>query len=297
MRWNLVGAFIRNDPFGTEIAFRKGLERIGETVTVVDPSYPDQRFDESPDVTVVFKWMEDDHYRATLARIPGKKIIYQVDDLRFDHIKKMMLEMRRFCQYAFTFDSDGARLAKEYGYDDAMRLLLTADNELYKPTVVLEKDIDVCFVGSMSYGENHKSRMKMIRILQSIPGLKVAWFNELFDIPRICEIYSRSKIVLNHATDVGQRFGHGFGYQCRHFEAGFTKSCLLSNVVVNDQTIGSFATFDSEQGLVDMVQYLLSPNNWQVRHLLAEGLFEELNASHRPEHRAQEMLEFVKRLP
>lgn len=293
MRWNLVGAFIRNNPFGTEIAFRKGLDRIGEDVVVVDPSYPDQEFDDAPDVTVVFKWLDPGPYRDTLARLPGKKIVYQVDDLRFPHIKQMMLEMRKHCEYALTFDDDGARLAQSYGYKHSKRLLLTADECLYRP-VSVPKDMDVCFVGSLSNGENHRSRVKMLQILGSVPGLRVGYANEVFDIPKICEIYGRSKIVLNHATDVGQPFGHGFGYQCRHFEAGFARSCVLSNVVDNDNTLQNIETFDSEKSLVEKVRQLLADQGRRER--LADGLYSELYSKHLPEHRARDMVKFVEEI-
>lgn len=291
MRWNIVGAFIRNNPFGTEIAFRKGLERVGETVTAIDPGYPNQQFDESPDVTLVFKWLDEGPYREKVRSLPGKKIIYQVDDLRFPHIKKMMQEMRDTCDHALTFDDDGARLANEYGYGSAKRLLLTADNHLYRRMPGMQKDIDVSFVGSLSHGANHTSRMKMVDIVNKM-GLKFIVANELFDIGRICEIYNRSKIVLNHATDVGQPFGHGFGYQCRHFEAGFSGACVLTNEVDNDQTLARFMpSFDDEGSLVSTIRLLLERPD--IRSTFSTSLYDELNERHLPEHRAQEMIQFV----
>jgi hypothetical protein len=290
MRWNIVGAFIRNNPFGTEIAFRKGLERIGETVTAVDPGYPNQRFDEAPDVTLVFKWLDPGPYRSKVASLPGKKIVYQVDDLRFSHIKDMMIKMREICDHALTFDEDGARLAREYGYESAQRMLLTADNVLYRHIPKMQKDIDVCFVGSLSHGPNHVSRMKMLDIVKKM-GVKLVVANELFDIGKICELYNRSKIVLNHATDVGQPFGHGFGYQCRHFEAGFTKSLVLSNVIDNDNVI-YFPTFTSEIHLPAEIDGWLHAES--LREETAQRLYDELYARHLPEHRAQEMVDFVR---
>lgn len=296
MRWNIVGAFIRNNPFGTEIAFRKGLERIGETVTVVDPGYPDQKFDEAPDVTLVFKWVDPGPYRDKIVSLPGKKVIYQVDDLRFPHIKQMMLEMRSVCNNALTFDQDGANLALEYGYDSGQSLLLTADNLLYRHIPGMQKDIDVSFVGSLSNGPNHASRMRMIQLVKGIPGLRVVIASELFDIGKLCEIYNRSKVVLNHATDVGQPFGHGYGYQCRHFEAGFTKTCILSNAIDNDKTLeGHFATFRTEDELVKNLQSLLDPSPLNFyREYFATSLYNELNRRHLPEHRAREMVQFVR---
>jgi hypothetical protein len=54
MRINVVGAFIRNAPFGTELAFKRGFDRLGgHSVTYIDPSYPDQRWDYDADATVV----------------------------------------------------------------------------------------------------------------------------------------------------------------------------------------------------------------------------------------------------
>ena len=295
MRWNIIGAFIRNKPFGTEIAFQKGLERIGETVTVIDPSYPYQKFDESADVTVLFKWIDPGEYRNTLTKIGGKKIVYQPDDLRFPHIKKMMHEMRNICDHAFTFDNDGADLAIQYGYKSAQRLLLTADNTLYRRIPNMQKDIDVCFIGSMSNGDNHKSRMKMLNIVSQMKGVRLATMNELFDIGMLNGIYNRSKIVLNHATDVGQPFGHGYGYQCRHFEAGLAGAFVLSNEIDNERELKNIMTFHDEESLVGEIRTWLDSSIGE-RQMVADSLYEELNKSHLPEHRAQEMLEFVKRI-
>lgn len=294
MRWNLVGAFKRNHPFGTEIAFRKGLERLGEYVTILDPSYPDQELDDQSDVTVVFKWLDPGPYRDRLASLPGKKVVYQVDDLRFPHIKNMMVEMRKYCDHALTFDRDGAELALQYGYMSARRLLLTADNMLYRPISGIQKDIDVSFVGSLSNGPNHASRMRMLDIVSKMDGVKLVVANELFDIGKLCEIYNRSKIVLNHATDVGQPFGSGFGYQCRHFEAGFTKSFVFSNSISNDDALLNVAVFHDEYGLEHGIRGFLDPEEDGYRERVAQALYDELYEAHLPEHRAQEMVEFVK---
>lgn len=296
MKWNLIGAFVRNNPFGTEIAFRKGLERIGETVRVFDPSAPDKliQLDPYADATVIFKWLDPSPLRTMLrSGFGGKKIVYQVDDLRFPHIKQMMQSMRDVCTAALTFDNDGAMLAREYGYKHAQRLLLTADNTLYRRKGDVEKDIDVSFIGSLSHGANHASRMKMIQIVQSL-GLKFVVKNEMFDIDAICDIYNRSKIVLNHATDVGQPFGHGFGYQCRHFEAGFSGACVLSNEIDNENVLQNIVTFNDENSLRDVIQDLLSNNIG--RSFFARDLYEELWKSHLPEHRARDMCTFVRSL-
>lgn len=307
MKWNIVGAFVRNDPFGTEIAFRKGLERIGETVNVYDPSRPPDLFplDQDADVTLIFKYLDPGHARDMIKLFRGVKVLYQVDDLRFPHIQQMMNDMRDTCNHALTFDEDGARLARRMGYR-AQRLLLTADNQLYKPIPGVVKDIDVSFVGSLSHGANHVSRMRMCQRVQDFADyqnrlhaeapqwhkpFKFFVANELFDIPKINEIYNRSKIVLNHATDVGQPFGHGYGYQCRHFEAGFAGACVLSNVVVNDNAIQNFYTYDSEETMMSILISLLAhPEDYQR---VGDALHAELTANHTPEHRAQELVKFV----
>jgi hypothetical protein len=299
LRINLIGAFIRNKPFGTEIAFKKGFDRIGgHEVTVIDPEYPDQKFDYDADATVLFKWIDRPYqnlpdYWEDLKKCSGKKIVYQPDDLRFPHIKRMMQEVRKYCDYAFVFDDDGVKLALEYGYKDAKKLLLTADDDIYKP-IHVPKVMDAVFVGSLTGGDNHKSRVKMINLLRQERSFKIGFANDIYDVNQISRIYSSSKVVLNHATDVGQPFGTGYGYQCRHFEAGFTRSAVLSNVVVNDNTLKNFATFSSEEELVEQLRNLIQDDEW--REDLADEFFKELKASHRPEHRAREMIDFIRRL-
>jgi Glycosyl transferases group 1/DUF based on E. rectale Gene description (DUF3880) len=292
MHMNIVGAFLRNAPFGTEIAFAKGLREYGIQVNAIDDSVLGQKWNYDADVTLVFKTMQ--RYWTDLAQCGGIKIVYQPDDMRFPHIQKMMRDMRDYCSYALTFDDDGAKKAMEMGYKKAKRLLLTADPDLYRPwhKKVDLKPIDVCFVGSLTQGANHRSRVRMLELLKETKLFKVGYMSDMFDIRRIVDAYTHSKIVLNHATDVGQPFGHGYGYQCRHFEAGFTRACVLSNVVDNENAIKNFETFSSEQELVHKCNILLQYEN--RREQLAEGLFQELNKSHRPVHRAQEIVEFVR---
>lgn len=293
MRINLVGAFIRNAPFGTEIAFQKGLLRLGEhLVNVIDTSYPNQVWDYEADATVVFKWMED--YWKDLEICKGKKIVYQPDDLRFPHIRQMMQDMRKYCDFAFTFDDSGADLAKSYGYKKAETLLLTADDELYRPLPDVEKDIDVCFVGSLGAGSNHVSRVKMCKIVASMPGVKSFFHGSIYDIEELNRIYNRSKIILNHATDVGQPFGTGYGYQCRHFEAGFTRSCVLSNIILNGFELNHIEEFGSEVELQGRIRYLLA--HPEIRQTSAHELYSELMKGHKPEHRAQQMVDFIRSL-
>lgn len=289
MRVNMVGAFIRNSPFGTEIAFQKGLEQIGVSVNTVDTSYSEQHFDHDADATIVFKWMEGNYWDA-LSECRGPKIVYQPDDLRFPHIQHMMREMRKHCDYALTFDDSGAKLALDMGYADARSLLLTADPSLYRRIEGTKKDIDLCFIGSLTNGENHKSRVRMIRILQSV-GLRVFAASDVYDIEKIVQIYNRSRIVLNHATDVGQPFGQGFGYQCRHFEAGFTGACVVSNSVP-DRKLTNFVQFKDQSDLIELV-IKLSVMSCDAPREIGEMFYRELNESHRPEHRAVELLDFI----
>jgi hypothetical protein len=287
MRLNLVGAFIRNAPFGTEIAFAKGLSRLGVHTNLIDPDRRDQKFVDA-DATIIFKYVEN--YLAEIAGLKGPKILYQPDDIRFSHVTEMMTEMRRFCDYAFTFNDDNAARAATLGYK-ATKILLTADETLYRPILSLPKTIDVCFVGSMSSGEHHKSRRRMAEIVSSMPGVKSV-FTSMHDIGRIVELYNRSKIVLHHATDVGQKFGHGYGLQCRHFEAGFTRSCVLSNSIDDDETLDTgICTFWDEPMLKQQIDALLSCS--RSREEIAERLYTDLIASHRPEHRAQQIIDFI----
>lgn len=295
MKINIVGAFIRNHPFGSEIAFKKGFDRLGgHTINTIDTSYPDQKFMKDADLTIVFKWMEGDYWQD-LKETSGIKIVYQPDDSRFPHIRKMMEEMRKFCDYAFTFDNDGAQIAREIGYKDAKCLLLTADDDLYRNIPGSKKHYDFCFIGSMTGGPSHKSRQQMVSLIaQEFPQSPLCFASDVYNIESIVAAYNTSKIILNHATDVGQRFGTGYGYQCRHFEAGFTNACVLSNVVLNEKKLYNFVSYNSTQDLLEKAAYLLSDE--QSRKAYAANFYMELKTHHRPEHRAQEVLDFVKGL-
>lgn len=287
MRINIVGAFIRNAPFGTEIAFQKGLQRLGgHDLTLIDTSYPDQQWDYDADLTIVFKWMEG--YWEDLQRCGGKRVVYQPDDLRFPHIQQMMRDMRRYCDMALTFDDDGARMARDFGYRDARKLLLTADDELYR-NLSLIRDIPICFIGSLTGGPNHASRLRMCQIIQrEFPG-KFLCLSDVYDIERIVIVYNRSKVVVNHATDVGQEFGTGYGYQCRHFEAGLTGAAVLSNKVLNGDELKNIEVFSNEDELVHQLHTLTDLFVNESGH----HLYHELKMSHLPQHRATEMLQKI----
>lgn len=293
MRINLVGAFIRNYPFGTEIAFKKGFERLGgHDIFVYDPSRPESsKLCEEADVTVVFKCMDD---WLPVDRCAGKKIVYQPDDLRYPHIKELMREARKHCDYALTYDDEAARLCKtDFGYLDSERLLLTADDELYRPMNLATKTLDFCFIGNMTHPTNHLSRRRVIKILGD--RYNVGFAEGVFDVRHIAYLYNSARVVVNHATDVGQPFGSGYGYQCRHFEVGLTRTCFLSNDVIGDDgSLVGFLTFKDEKHLVDIADCLMK--NVGFRNLQANHLYENVTSFHLPQHRAEQMHKFFKRI-
>lgn len=301
MRINVIGPVKRNFPFGTECAFVKGFKRLGHEVYTIDPSYTDRSiiFHNKPDFTLIFKTGHS--YNSMLSILPGPKIVYQPDDLRFPHIQELMKEMRSVADYAMTFDDDGSKelVKPEYGYKSARTLLLTADDELYRP-LGLHRDLDLVFVGSLGGPRAHASRRRMIQVLHGA-GFKIH-FEETYDTNRIVELYNRAKIVVNHATDVDDSpFGWGYGFQCRHFEVGMTQTCLLSNAIIGKTAptsaigeIDCWVDYTSEVDLLQKAKNLLE--NHDYRTALSHGIYEDMRARHMPEHRAQEVIDFVRTL-
>jgi hypothetical protein len=294
MRINLVGAFVRNHPFGTEIAFKKGFERLGgHELFVYDPSRPESSsLCREADVTVVFKCMDD---WSPVDSCAGKKVVYQPDDLRYPHIKELMREARKHCEYALTYDDEAARLcSSDFGFLEAERLLLTADDDIYRPLPNLAKTIDFCFVGNMSHPTNHASRRKVLRVLGDA-GYKVGFLDGVYDVERIVQVYNSSKVVVNHATDVGQPFGTGYGYQCRHFEVGLTKTCFLTNEIVgDDRSLSGFVTFSDEGDLISWADELIRSD--AHRMAFARELYDSIKSEHLPQHRAEQMHNFFRRI-
>jgi hypothetical protein len=297
MKLNLVGPFVVNAPFGTEIAFAKGLRSIGHEVFEVDPNIDKEMvgLQNTADATVVFKSCVGSE--RFLKSLKHPVVVYQPDDARFSHIREMMLMMRGYADLFLSFDDHGAVLAKTMGYRASETLLLTADPELYCPSPEpIDRDIDVSFVGSLGDPVAHASRRKMVDIVKaeaSVRGWKTA-FGQTQDIPVVLDIYRRSKVVINHATDVGQDFGFGFGLQCRHFEVGMTRTALISNQrlgVVPPETF-HFVNFFDEHSLISQIEYMLEDNNW-LRH--GENLYQDIRHHHMPEHRASQLVDFIKR--
>ena len=295
MKINLVGAFVRNAPFGTEIAFAKGLKQIGVDIMTYDPSADEDirgAMYITPDATIIFKTLDNDRTRTLCELVEGPKIVFQPDDIRAPGIKGLMEEMRQYCDYAFTFDASGARIAKEeLGYKASMKLIVTADPELYHPIYDVAKDIDFCFIGSLSNPKMHVSRRKMIDVLTNA-GFEV-FASTVWDADQINWIYNRSKVVLNHATDVGQEFGLGYGYQCRHFEAGMAGACFLSNSLLDFEDDGPerFTEFSSEKSLVEAAKYLMTEEgDWELRGKLFRN---EIIRGFSPVQRAKDITDFV----
>ena len=291
MRINLVGALIRNFPFASEIAFKKGLERNGHTVTPIDTSRPGQLWDYDADATVVFKELENPKYYLDLKLCKGKKIVYQPDDMRYDFIKSMMVEMRKHCEYAFTFDNDGAQAARDIGYRDANRLLLTADDELYKPMPEFHKDISVSFIANFSLEPCHVARRRAAELVRQSFNSTV--IGPCFAVNSVVKIYNRSKVTLNHATCVGQPFGHGYGYQSRIFEIGLTKTCFLSNVIENEEIVIPFEKYNDERTLLEQLDRLVVDQD--AARKSAEELYDCVKKFHSPQARAAEMVDMIER--
>lgn len=319
MKLNLIGPFVVNAPFGSEIAFAKGLRKIGVEVNEVDPNVDREMvgLHNDADATMVFKSCVG--AERFLKSLKHPVIVYQPDDARFPHIRQMMVEMREYADLFLSFDDNGAKVAKTMGYRAAETLVLTADPDLYVPDSSIVRDIDVSFIGSLSGPVSHASRRKMCQIVDAV-AKQMGWvtcFGEAYFDGRAgatpVQIYQRSKVVINHATDVGQQFGTGFGLQCRHFEVGMTKTAFLSNHLIgppgeqvgrrtskcldlpNDHTLAwecpMFQTFNSPESLLFQLERMLS-ESWQRD---AEILYSQIQAAHLPEHRAEQLVGFVKR--
>lgn len=312
MKLNLIGPFIVNAPYGTEIAFAKGLKQLGHAVNEIDPNIDtDLRgVHNDADATLVFKTCCG--AEKYLRSLKHPVIVYQPDDARFTHIRESIIEMRQYADLFLSFDDYGAKFAKSVGYRAAETLLLTADPELYSPSPEpIERDIDISFIGNWGDEAAHQSRRKMMQVIHQA-SKKHGWTNHwemTKDIPHIVDIYRRSKVVVNHATDVGQAFGYGFGLQCRHFEVGMTKTALLSNTTIgslgyrssydlscDDSTVREwnaplYQQFNSEETLIAQLERMLH-ESWEHD---GEILHTHIQSKHMPVHRAQRIVSFVER--
>jgi len=300
MKFNLVGAFVRNHPFGSEIAYKKGLEKLGHEVATFDQitgtkEELEESFFDDADATIIFKHAKG--FEDEMKALNGPKIVYQPDDSRCPGVRDMLVGTREYCDYAFTFDKFGAEECKRIGYVKSKKLKLTADPDIYFPIDNVDQDIDFLFIGNMSNPEAHKSRRKMVDVLRKAGATVEA--GTIMDVSIVNVMYNRAKIILNHATDIGQEFGTGYGLQCRHFEAGLTKTAVLSNSLLDEEADGlkQFCTFDNEEELLEVAYTLLE--GWYDAPLwMAQGeeLYKEIMDAHLPEHRAADIIKFVESL-
>lgn len=295
MKLSLVGPFQVNKPFGTEIAFAKGLREFGVEVVEVDPNL-DENLDgiaRDSDAIIVFKTCVG--HEPHLERFHRPIIVYQPDDARYPHIRQMMLMMRRYSDLFLSFDEYSTQVAKTMGYRSCETLLLTADPSLYSPHPdPIVRDIDVSFIGSFGDSIAHTSRRKVAELVTA-HGKGRRWqtiFGTTQNIPELVDIYRRSKVVLNHATDVGQPFGYGYGLQCRHFEVGMTRTCLLSNQLYGDDHDLSFPIYFDEYSLISQLEYLLETDDW---YDAGGRLYRDVMNNHLPIHRARQLVDFISR--
>lgn len=313
---NIIGPFVVNAPFGTEIAFRKGLEAVGCHVNVWDPN-TDQRpcveLDATADATVVFKGCVGRENELDAAVSRDTRILYQPDDMRFPHIRQLAANMRQFCDHFLSFDESSARIAETMGYKNCRKMLVTADPDVYHPddfvkrrnvsaaagqktAIWEERPIDVCFIGSMGDPVAHASRRRMVQIAEGL-GKKHGWLvvakEGIRDPETIRQLYCQSKVVINHATDVGQGFGSGYGLQCRHFEVALTRTCLLSNRMLGVQLDQHppFSVFTDELSFEAALCALVK--NDFYRETIAEDLLAWMQIGHLPIHRGVELMRYI----
>jgi len=290
MKINIIGPFTVNAPFASEIAFSKGLRAIGHQVVEYDPNIDSvDLLARDADFTLVFKTALD--HNDILLEMPNV-ILYQPDDVRFPHIQQMLVQMRQYSEHLLLFrkiDTIPEQLGR-LAFKTIHTLLMTADPDIYYP-VECEKDIDFCFIGSLG-SHAHWQRHEMIEALQA-EGHNVVW-GSTQDISVIRQMYNRAKVVLNHASDESLPVGQGYGYQCRHFEAGMTRSCLLSNMELEEDTLKSFVRFVDKADLISLARELMDSE--ATRKMMANLLYDEVMEKHHPVVRAKELTNILESL-
>jgi hypothetical protein len=291
---NIVGPHIVNSPFATELAFIKGLVEIGHKVVPFDPNVesPDV-LDRNADYTLIFKNALS--HNDVVCSLGPKVVVYQPDDLRFSHVKNMVSEMRKYSSRLITF----RKYKDNFGFIDGLELTqfeelaVTANPDVYYKKD-LEKDIDFCFVGSLGDPASHWQRIRMIDLLSKNGYNTFAC--ETRDIEFIRNILSRSKVVLNHASDSSLPFGQGYGYQCRHFEAAMAECCLLSNSILDDEyTIENFVRFCSFKDFFEKAIMLIDSGE-KYRADIAKSFKEEVMVNHSPKIRAQQLVNILEKI-
>jgi hypothetical protein len=283
----LVGPVVVNFPHAAELSFKRGLEEAGAEVVTLDPNVPGQEVPRA-DAVLVFKNAYD--YNDRISEVAPIRILYQPDDARYPHIGKMLQEMRPHCDHLLAFDVDSAKLGQQTcGYRLAEEMLLTADPGLYRPIDVV-RDLDFVFVGSTGDPYAHMHRRSMVDYLRGW-GYKVTVSHE-HDPTEVSRLYSRARVVLNHATNVGQKFGQGFGWQQRHFEAAMAGACVLSNEN-NRGELQYWHRFSSVEGLRLLAKGLMN-GDLDARHC-AQKLRENVLTHHSPLVRGRQILDFIAR--
>lgn len=301
---NLVGPFVVNAPFGTEIAFKKGLQQLGHDVRTWDPNCqePAGHLCAEADATIIFKSCvgRERELWNFMGLNMRHAILYQPDDMRFPHVRQMAVDMKPYCESFLSFDATSALVAETMGYKNCQAMLVTADPEVYYPEEpAVERAIDVCMVASLGDPVAHASRRRIAEIALGL-GKRHGWDVQIHDgIPDpevIRQMYCRSKVVINHATDVGQQFGTGFGLQCRHFEVAATKTAFISNVLIGEQPSHHppFVLYNNERSFGDWLEECVE--NKSFRDQFAEEFHDWFRIGHTPKSRAHQLVKYIESL-
>ncbi len=273
--------------------------RCAEQIKVMSQRILKEYYEYQPDIVIVIK--ADFLNREALMKMKDSKLIVWMMD-SYGRYPFLMKDLDVFDQI-FVFEKDDIDLLQKPGIK-AFFLPLCADERIYYPQTVT-KDIDILFIGAM-----YLNRMKILQsIIKRFPDCNIQFYGytigryefikrwrynhseirQHFFMPispkKANELYARSKICINiHSSQTRK------GANPRTFEilaaGGF--EIVDSNPYIKEQLENGVVFFDSEEDLLDKIDYYLKHE--EERADIAERGYNIVREKHMFSHRIDELV-------
>ncbi len=195
------------------------------------------------------------------------------------------LEMAKHFDIVFLAQKGHVEFFKEQGIRYVFWLPLACDPELY-PKEVLQRDIDVSYIGSLSPDEGDKRRKLLSKVAEIFPNNYIGkkWPLEMG------EIYSRSKIVVNSAIN--------YDLNMRVFEGMASGALLITDPADSLQELfedgKDLVIYQDEEDLIDKIHYYLEHDNERIE--IANRGQQKVLQHHTYYHRAKEIVKKVEEI-
>lgn len=287
---HLIMPYYSTKPYGQEsrlVAFLKSKE--GQKLNLkydisdlrLNPNKLDN-FQNKYDATIVFKGEMLDYRHFKL--MTGVKVLYFPDDIIVHkHYNEMVKKIGSYYDIVYTFDKKAISEFYALNCRDVRYWPSCTGSDLFYDQN-LERDIDICFIGSMN-----KDRKKMLKKVEKTFPDKNLFFKEGIKGEEYAKHMNRSKIVLNLAQGIS-------GVSQRVFEASACGAFVLTNNISEEEKLYIDTEIDYFNNIDDLISKLfIYLNHNETRIAYAKKAHEKTLKNHLINHRFIDMIKDIEK--